>query len=188
MTVDLFNDFHLLSIVRKLISSTYNWPLLKALGYVFQTSAVSDEVCQDRYGVLDVKSFNRRSCTMCYYFLFHTERQFRPHADTMEYLESRNASNSRAIGLINPDIRNETAMKLVCSSLDEEECDRWRSCCTAAYDCCKEQVDRRKNMSQGCESTWDGYSCWEDTRPGNLVIKQCPSYVGYSVNPRSMSH
>ena len=152
---------------------------------MFQTSGVNEEYCQDRYGILDKGSFNRRSCTMCYFFLFHGDSEFKPHAHTMEYLESKNASRSTSRRLIAPDVKNATAMAIVCSTLDEQECARWTECCTAAFDCCQSQVVNQHTPSFLCPATWDGYSCWGDTHPGQEVTKACPDYVGYAVNSRS---
>ncbi|XP_078084664.1 calcitonin gene-related peptide type 1 receptor isoform X2 [Mustelus asterias] len=51
---------------------------------------------------------------------------------------------------------------------------------TAQYECyqkiMKAPVLKENETSNSCDSTWDGWLCWEDTPPGTVAIQHCPDY------------
>ena len=82
-----------------------------------------------------------------------------------------------------PDIKNDTSRSEVCSSLDDEECDRWTSCCHNAMDCCASQIISTVNVKQDeCPQTWDGFSCWSSTNAGSTISQECPLFLEHA-NP-----
>jgi len=79
---------------------------------------------------------------------------------------------------------------LICQSLSEVDCSRWRQCCEAGVQCCQRQshhgnraVTSQRSAanhtpaSDRCEMTWDGYTCWPDTPAGQLEMQDCPTYM-----------
>jgi hypothetical protein len=44
---------------------------------------------------------------------------------------------------------------------------RWQSCCFSAHDCCERQLaSPLGDLNKTCGRTWDGWGCWDDTKPG----------------------
>ncbi|KAK2163502.1 hypothetical protein NP493_1451g01041 [Ridgeia piscesae] len=78
-------------------------------------------------------------------------------------------------------------MARVCAaSLSNDECARWRACCSAAVDCCDAQLrePRSDDDDRNCARTWDGYRCWWETRPGQVATTSCPAFVEHSITTR----
>jgi len=153
--------------------------------------------CQLRSHPFPVHNFNVRSCAMCYYYLFpfqHNVKKQLVLSPSGEHLMWINESLHAFIspGLITPDPDNSTSVDMICESLTDEECLRWRSCCSEAQECClkelrqvsknvvhtqyTESVLRSETQSFFCERTWDGFGCWRDTRPGTVRTISCPSF------------
>ena len=83
-------------------------------------------------------------------------------------------------------------------SLSELDCSRWRQCCTAGVQCCERQIQQQRYLGNGtmtshhdangsavaatarCEMTWDGYTCWTDTRAGYRETQACPTYMPHA--------
>jgi calcitonin receptor-like len=87
--------------------------------------------------------------------------------------------------LISPDIHNGTIVQEVCTTLNSDECQRWQSCCFSAHDCCERQLaSPLGDLNKTCGRTWDGWGCWDDTKPGQQVYMSCPLYLTYSMPSR----
>ncbi|KAL4222000.1 hypothetical protein ACF0H5_018046 [Mactra antiquata] len=72
-------------------------------------------------------------------------------------------------------------MDYVCDSLDGNGCERWKECCNEAENCCQRQLSTPTSKYSGnlCPRTWDGWKCFNDTLPGEMVKSSCPSYIKY---------
>lgn len=141
-------------------------------------------LCRNRDGLFPPRLFNLRACTMCYVHLFSMSKGL-TMGPTLDTLVPRNLTHSIVSEPISPDITNETSTSAVCSSLDDMDCERWRSCCISASACCArmQEVPWRKsgNESKTCPKTWDGFSCWDETSAGVTAYKTCPSFIGHSI-------
>ncbi|KAK2141102.1 hypothetical protein LSH36_1162g00000, partial [Paralvinella palmiformis] len=137
-------------------------------------------MCQDRHGYLSVSRFHHRSCAMCYMYLFLHNRDLYV-APPYEQLIPRN-STAYGSGPITPDIKNSTANEQVCNTLHDDECRRWKACCHEAVKCCQRQRQTPfpEHPQDACLRTWDGYSCWDDTKPGIKVTTACPTFMEHS--------
>lgn len=53
-----------------------------------------------------------------------------------------------------------------------------RECCEAAQSCCdnKLQYDHKSTHIGQCPATWDGWTCFEQSKPG-IVRATCPDYA-----------
>jgi calcitonin receptor-like len=81
-----------------------------------------------------------------------------------------------------PDSTNAQTAKIVCSSLTSDECERWKSCCSAARDCCRQQLQAHStHVNDTCPPTWDGFSCWNAGVPGESSLITCPNFLPYSI-------
>ncbi|XP_045169425.1 calcitonin gene-related peptide type 1 receptor-like [Mercenaria mercenaria] len=129
-----------------------------------------DGVCRDSFGLLNNSIFNVWTCSLCYMYLFPTEKL-------------KFNFNRISPGLIDVDVRNASDLKsteYICDSLDEYDCTRWKDCCRSAEQCCQHQRDTPfPTKKKVCPRTWDGYSCFEDTYPGDTAKISCPSYMKY---------
>ena len=80
----------------------------------------------------------------------------------------------------------------ICQSLSEVDCSRWRQCCAAGIQCCRQQMRRLRRYhgnrtitphhddadeSTRCGMTWDGYTCWPDIPSGYRQTQACPAYM-----------
>ncbi|XP_052090886.1 calcitonin gene-related peptide type 1 receptor-like [Mytilus californianus] len=87
------------------------------------------------------------------------------------------------LGLI-PDVSNTRATLEVCKYLDETNCERWKSCCLSAVECCKTQVPERQLTHKPlftvqCPKTWDGFGCVSEANAGSIADIRCPHFVQY---------
>ena len=86
-----------------------------------------------------------------------------------------------------------------CLRPDEVGCERWRSCCRSANHCCRRQLSLRTvalariaeeqwspadDEVKRCDSTWDGFSCWDSAQPGKFVRQACPAYMDRVITTR----
>lgn len=138
-------------------------------------------LCRWRMGGFSPDNFNLNSCSWCYYFLFPTKGLF-PFG--IQYLQVMlNGSVYPKGTMLLADVNNVTAREQVCSTLNDDECEMWKLCCDAARDCCRRQIrdytDDVINVS--CRSTWDGFACWEDGKPGTNSYQSCPTFLQFSV-------
>ena len=62
---------------------------------------------------------------------------------------------------------------------------RWQECGEAGIQCCENQITtpvRDPNTAgKYCQRTWDGYGCWTDTDPGQVVEIACPSFMPHAI-------
>lgn len=162
--------------------------------------------CRYRDRVLHVRIFKMITCSMCYYWMypqgnvFNARTPARPSKDPGNYSTDKLPIFSPTSTPIPtpapnpipaPDIENNTVMQLLCNMLgDEEKCQRWRDCCSAALACCHQQQTDDNVLAQNlnspfCPRTWDGYTCWKDTPANSRVSNKCPDYVHEYVTPGS---
>ena len=150
--------------------------------FVSGVAGVVLQTCNDRYGSVPEDTFNHRSGAMCYAYLFQSQKPLlpvgdqmdslvpNPHLETHEYDEISSA--------LHPDIRNQTTTDMICTTLSEVECEQWKSCCHAALNCCRRQLDTLTAVPDGyCSRQWDGWTCWEDTPPDTDAYGTCPGFV-----------
>ncbi|KAK6166273.1 hypothetical protein SNE40_023009 [Patella caerulea] len=138
------------------------------------------EVCRDRYGDFSPGIFNLWTCAMCYHYLFQDKKELRVNWPLGSSLKATNSSLFHEGQVIYTDITNQTVSRLVCRTLDEYNCKRWRQCCLAAVTCCEKQLlDKRfVPVRPGyCPQTWDGFSCVNEVLKGNTVYITCPPYI-----------
>jgi hypothetical protein len=139
--------------------------------------------CRDRLGVLPLQVYKLVTCTMCYSFLFHGGKEFRPGRQPLE-LVAVNGSSVPYGTIIRPDIDNGTGIDVVCETLSSEDCLHWRTCCRAAVACCKRHAENAHDIVSErpgvCPRTWDGFGCFDDTPAGERVRITCPSYLEHA--------
>ena len=153
----------------------------------------SVDVCKDRFGPVDVTTFRRRSCVLCYYYLFPVGRDLRAVPPYYLYLARLNGTSRDRMIEMEPD--NATVMAEVCDSLDTDGCRRLKTCCRTAIDCCQRQLqqptsdavgeDVQEEKEPSCISTWDGFSCWDRTPAGSYVRQTCPTYMERAISTRT---
>ena len=151
---------------------------------VSEVVCMVERTCNSRLGSHSQQEFEYYSCAWCYDFLFTTTKK-KPliATDLVPYLIDRVQK-----ALIVPDINNSTNVRVICSTLDNDECNRWKSCCYAANACCQKQLSTPLgDVNNTCGRTWDGWGCWDDTKPGELVYQSCPLYLTFSVPSRKFS-
>ncbi|XP_052095932.1 calcitonin gene-related peptide type 1 receptor-like [Mytilus californianus] len=149
--------------------------------YFSQVTVVSSTLerkCHSRLGFHNSHVFELFSCAWCYEYLFTIKPQRQLFAsDRVPVLY-----NPSKKLLISPDINNKTIINEVCSTLDNDECHRWKSCCVAANNCCKRQLSIPiGDVNETCGRTWDGWGCWDDTEKEKRVYLSCPLYLQYSL-------
>ncbi len=138
--------------------------------------------CTDRYGSVALDVFNHRSCTLCYAYMFQQTQKLFPMGENMDSLGPRPGmetdSDSEFTSPIYPDIQNQTTTDMICRTLTEDNCERWKSCCHDALECCERQMDTTSPVIDGyCPRQWDGWTCWEDTPSNTDVFQSCPGYI-----------
>ena len=153
--------------------------------------------CIDRYGEAPTRIYNLRSCTLCYVYLFPEGKTLGPAGPNYEYLSP--ISNAALVNVssidaetyntvtspIESDVLNETAWRAVCSTLNGDECTRWKACCRSAQACCARQLKMPDEVPAGyCHRTWDGWGCWGDTPPDSYGYNQCPDFIEHSMTTR----
>ena len=138
--------------------------------------------CQDRFGSYNVSIFRRRQCTLCYSYLFPRGKSLEPLWKNMEYLVSTNLTYLSAAVMVAADTDDAGAVTQICETLSEEECERWRSCCVAAQDCCRRQLGQIVLDGPGyCPRRWDGFGCWDATPAGTSLSMYCPTFIKHSI-------
>lgn len=154
-----------------------------------QQQQLEGGLCRDRFGYHDRSTFLRLSCHFCYIYLF-------PAATPVALNLTEAPSGSTSSGAMMRDRRrslqgpfNETLFNETCRSMAPDECQRWRSCCEAADECCRRQLRASvgNNASADnfrCKATWDGLGCWDAANPDSHETQYCPDYLLHS-NPTS---
>lgn len=143
---------------------------------------VAEKTCHSKQGTFPPTDFGYFSCAWCYEFLFST-KQIKILFAHDNFYHLYNAIENT---LILPDIHNQSNVNVVCSTLDSDECTRWQSCCIAAEACCESQISNPPgDANTTCSRTWDGWGCWEDAVPGEVVYQSCPLFLTFSVPSRT---
>jgi calcitonin receptor-like len=138
---------------------------------------VFQETCNSRFGSHNTREYEYYSCAWCYSFLFSQARKTLIASENIPYLY-----NVIKKELLVPNIHNNSDVNDICSTLDNDECQRWKSCCSTAEKCCKRQLSTPLgDVNNTCGRTWDGWGCWDDTKPGQLVYQSCPLYLQYAM-------
>lgn len=139
--------------------------------------AAVERTCHSGVGHHPPNVFGLFSCAWCYQYLFILKPERDLFAsDRVPYLYSASKKS-----LITPDIHNETFVNEICSTINSDECRRWKSCCIAANKCCEKQLSTPvKNSNATCGRTWDGWGCWDDTEPGQQVYLSCPLFLHFA--------
>lgn len=66
----------------------------------------------------------------------------------------------------------------------QTDVDKWTACCEAADKCCSRLQEVQPNPD-ACPALWDGWECWDETQPGNVVLATCPHYIYSSASEHS---
>lgn len=99
------------------------------------------------------------------------------------------------------------------SFVDQKSQEKWKSCCKAASDCCQQMlgltkssdavevneildvIDKKKytaasqsNLTASsvpslCPPTWDGWTCWPQTRSNQVALAECPHFIYFETEP-----
>lgn len=80
-----------------------------------------------------------------------------------------------------PNITNPSDVSKICSTVSDVTCERWRECCHAANDCCREQLETPQAPNGSCPKTWDGWGCWEEAEAGTDRYIACPGFLQFVV-------
>jgi len=137
--------------------------------------------CRDRFGLVDVVSFRRRACTLCFIYLFPGVGNLIPSIGNYTQLVRLNGSTVVERHVV--DSADTASLEHVCGLYVDEVggpdgCTRWIQCCTKADTCCQRQRLRSRLTYDdvapvSCAATWDGFSCWDRTPAGTVVHQQC---------------
>ncbi|GFN84071.1 calcitonin receptor, partial [Plakobranchus ocellatus] len=144
-----------------------------------QTS--SDRMCRAKFGTFAPASFDLYACAMCYTYLTNSEDVAVLPYSSYLYVRTDQTVYPKET-LLTPDAENATFADMVCRTLDHDGCISWKSCCKAAHTCCQSHIQSPPGRNDSCPRTWDGFGCWEDTRPGKIVYIGCPAFLKYSVS------
>lgn len=154
-------------------------------------------LCRDRLGFFLPEDFQSWTCGFCLNYLY-TNKPVHVYFDyRLRLLVFTNASKHR-VDTVRPDISNASDVSKVCRGLESagQDCQRWKDCCHAAKNCCDLQQSlraestapgvgsssggREAGKSGYCPATWDGYRCWEATKPGSTVSTRCAGYIEHA--------
>lgn len=155
--------------------------------WIMSTLQVAQGVdyCQSKFGFFHPDEFNLHACSWCYFFLY-PDRIFKPYPHNHYLIRTMDHSNSSRYQMVAPDINNETSVSIVCSTLNSDECNRWKLCCSLSRTCCRRQLQStHEYVNSTCPMTWDGFSCWEEGVPGQNSHVSCPIFLPYAVPTRS---
>jgi len=155
------------------------------------TNDTTSASCRDRFGSVDVTTFRRRACTLCFVYLFSGVGGLTPSYDNYTSLVRLNGSTVVQRYIVDSaDVASLDAVCRQCASDigGEDGCARWTRCCSKAEECCQRQRHKvagsrpHETSSDvialaGCPATWDGFSCWDVTPAGTVVHQQCPQYM-----------
>ncbi|KAK3590585.1 hypothetical protein CHS0354_021859, partial [Potamilus streckersoni] len=140
--------------------------------------------CRDTLGNFNESVFALWTCSLCYSYLF-PNGHYKPsmNLDKPSLIPFGNpVGNLSSYNAVYPDIKSETSLKIACVSLDGKDCQRWKSCCRSAVQCCERQLMMQSGPQSGgklCPRTWDGWGCFDDTSPSQTVSIRCPSFIKY---------
>ncbi|XP_005089839.2 calcitonin gene-related peptide type 1 receptor [Aplysia californica] len=152
---------------------------------IFQiVSTVGDgETCRSKFGNFRPEEFRLHACAWCYRYMTQS-MDFGVHP-TMHYLVVvNNLTIYPQWTILVPDSENATLAALICQTTSSDLCMRWKSCCREARRCCQHHLAAPPQENGTCPRTWDGYGCWEDTRPDTTVYNSCPSFLQFSISSR----
>lgn len=167
--------------------SSDEWP--SSSSTLFNETSTNDgdgPLCRERTKNLSPLTFRWTSCATCYFYLFMDDHSKELLPDG-EWLVGPNDTRILA------DVHAAESTASVCSSLTPEECDRWKSCCVSAEECCRRQVERLAALRHRpptaadggkppfCPQQWDGFGCWDFTAPGKVASNQCPEFIKFAV-------
>ncbi len=162
-----------------------SWFKVHGVGWTNYTDCLDLQAlgtCNDRYGSVALDVFKHRSGTLCYGSMHQQTKILFPMGENIDALGPRPGSetdsDSEFTSPIYPDIQNQTITDMICRTLSEDNCERWKSCCHDALECCERQLDTTSPVIDGyCPRQWDGWTCWEDTPSNTDVFQSCPAYI-----------
>ena len=135
-------------------------------------------MCRSKFGVYSEEAFNIHACVWCYHFIF-PGHAYVPYPSGLHLVMKTNHTQT-----VQPDTRDKSSMSSICSTLNEDECDRWLRCCQDASNCCARHssfFDANIDVNHTCPPTWDGYGCWDAGTPGQTSEIACPSFLEHAV-------
>ena len=145
--------------------------------------------CRSKFGVYSHEVFDQHACSWCYVFLFQgKELPLAPnpyHSLTV----IQNTTKFRVGTSLTADSENLTTRNDICSTLSDDNCQRWRMCCAAGRICCERQLAAHAygtSRNTTCGPTWDGYGCWSAGEAGKNSHMSCPTFLKFSI-PTSKS-
>ena len=134
--------------------------------------------CHSRLGYHEPETFDLNACAWCYEFLFSLDQKTLYVTFDDPYLRNREDPSA---DVIVPDITNKDNTSRICSTLTTDECQRWKSCCSSAHECCSRQLSAPSSGNGTCRRTWDGWGCWDDAPPDTSMYLSCPSFILFSI-------
>jgi calcitonin receptor-like len=144
----------------------------------------TQQYCRSQTGVHQTSLHFRLSAyAWCFSFIFYKYRLFVNTTGSHPTILFKH--NGRIRRVTSLDYKNLTAKSDVCSTLTEDECHQWMSCCSAADSCCQRQQSLPAEVNNTCGRIWDGWSCWDDAVPGTTNYITCPLFMPY-FSPSSM--
>lgn len=139
--------------------------------------------CRGKMGAYEKEYFKKNACAWCYFYLFPSHNFVPLYGEYLTVL--RNGTSFPVGTRLIADPNNDTAKRTICSTLQGDECDMWTHCCNAASDCCDKQLKENINLiNNTCQTTWDGYACWDGGTAGKSSYLNCPTYLRFSIPTR----
>lgn len=163
---------------------SFPWILVFGLTSFLQIKTVAtDGLCRTKYGSFAPAQFDMHACAWCYQFITQSlEMRVSPTLHSLVVVGNQSIYPQWTI--LVPDAENASLANRVCKTISRDTCSRWKSCCSAARSCCKRQLLLPPRQNGSCPRTWDGYGCWDDTRPETAVYISCPSFLQFSSSSR----
>ena len=77
------------------------------------------------------------------------------------------------------DYRSSLISDVVQSSMLDETYDEWRKCCEDAFECCEMMTQNQsgENFFNTCDAHWNGFSCFNEANPEDVVYQKCPFHL-----------
>lgn len=128
---------------------------------------------------LEPVAFESVTCARCYSYIpsFAFKNESRLELCGDQLCEDCKRRQQCQLALMNATEESD----IVSSFVNEGYLHKWRQCCQAAQQCCRKMVQAPLAYSDEpqCPRTWDGWTCFEDTRGATVVEKPCPSHAYY---------
>ncbi|XP_033762872.1 calcitonin gene-related peptide type 1 receptor-like isoform X1 [Pecten maximus] len=142
--------------------------------------------CRESSGNHTLGVFKLLSCTLCYNYIMKMDAKFYkipiPGPEGFAFVAGPESGLEQGTPVI-ADAKNASSVNIICSTMDEEKCEWWKTCCDAAEKCCEQQLNMGSSSPKPgyCPRTWDGFGCFDDTKAGSRAYLDCPVYVEHSL-------